>query len=111
MSRKQWVVFQIGGVLFLALTLFPPWRIESRAYDHLGGVVPCELRAGYSFLFLPPRQPSRAFQEWPTFGEAQIDLPLLLAEWAIVVTVAGLASFALRNTHRFASQAPALDRR
>jgi hypothetical protein len=55
------------------------------------------LRAGYSFLFLPPGQPSKAFQEWPTFGEAQIDLPLLLAEWAIVVTGPVLASFDERH--------------
>jgi hypothetical protein len=98
MSTKRSAVLRIGSILILVLALFPPWRIQSYAYAEVGGsAVPCEIRAGYSFLFSPPSEPSKGWATWPRVGEALIDLPLLLAEWAIVAIVAVLALSLFRS--------------
>jgi hypothetical protein len=97
MNSKQLVALRIGGAIILALGMFPPWRIQSYYYTQSGPPVPCELRAGFSVLFLPPLRPRQAFEQWPHVGEAQIDLPLLLVEWGVAAIATGLVSSFLRN--------------
>jgi hypothetical protein len=69
--------------LFLLATFFPPWLYTIRG----GRGIHITSPAGYSCIFLPPKQ----------FYGAQIDTVRLGLEWLAILALAGTAWFLLRN--------------
>jgi hypothetical protein len=93
MNGKQLVVLRVGVFVILLLALFPPWRVGSYTNAGTDRVVACDFRAGYAFLFNPPE----SVEHQARVGDARIDLPLLLAEWAAAAGVTWLVASFLRN--------------
>ena len=84
MNMFQRVALSLALVLIILMALFPPWRtIHVDRYRDFA----IETKAGYSFLFYPPKGST---ESGATVESARVDLSLLVTQWAIVVGTTGL---------------------
>jgi hypothetical protein len=93
MNRKQWLAVQIGLMVILLMALFPPWL--GRYYTK---PVPLlyTTSLGYGFVLWSPTE--------VTLRGASIDLPLLVAQWMVVIAAVALLISFLRNTEKGSSK-------
>lgn len=91
MNAKQRSILVVAAILVAAMLLFPPFRYYL-GMTHDGR----ETNIGYSFILSPPiLEQSRSPQDHPVV--ANVNWPLLLAQWIGVVLIAGLLCLASKD--------------
>jgi hypothetical protein len=100
MNQKQLWVIRIGAIVVLLMSLVPPWRATIRHYlpenvSTRGSVVAHEVAVGYAFLLAPPTKIVDGIETLP--HTQQIDVPLLLTQWALVAAAGVLTASFLRD--------------
>ncbi len=99
MNVRQKRVLVIGVCLFLAATMFPPWRPRVADSPYAGAASILKYRPAWVTPYFIPK--GERYKVYLT-----VDLKLLAIEWLAIAVLTPLAMFLLRTRKRPASNSP-----